>query len=186
MKSKIIAIIFILISSYSFACDCEWGGNFIYASKSSELIIKGKVIEKLYNFEDKKIINESSEAELEHYLIQKNQEFIISIKVEIIELIKGKEKKKTIEIFGSDGSDCRAATHDFKKDDIYIFSLFKTIKSEYNQPNENDYYIDGCSENILQFVPEHNEVYGVIKGKLSSGKNRKYSYEKLKSKISKP
>ena len=63
--------------------------------------------------------------------------------------------------------------------------MFKTRKSKYNQPNENEknYHIDGCSENTLEFLIETNEVYGVIKGKSSRRKNRKYSYEKLKRKI---
>jgi hypothetical protein len=185
MRNRILTTLFLLITSFSFACDCEWGGNFIYSSKFSELIIKGKVIEKLYNFEDHKVISESNKAEFEDYIFKKNQEFYKSIKVEIIELIRGKEKRRIIEIFGTNGSDCRSGIDDFKKGGIYIFSMFKTVKSEYNQPNENEtnYHIDGCSENTLEFIPETNEVFGVIKGKSSCRKNRKYSYEKLKRKI---
>ena len=185
MRNRILTTLFLLITSFSFACDCEWSGNFIYSSKFTELIVKGKVVEKLYNFEDKKVINESNISEFEEYIFKKNQDFYKSIKVEIIEIIKGEEKRKIIEIFGTDGSDCRAGIDDFEKDRIYIFSMFKTRKSEYNQPNENEknYHINGCSENTLEFLIKTNEVYGIIKGKSSRRKNRKYSYEKLKRKI---
>lgn len=185
MKRKNLLIFCLLLSKISFACDCEYGGNFIHASTFSELIIKGKVIDKLYNFEDGKIISKSNEKEFEEYLFKKDQEFFESIKIEIIELIKGEEKRKVVYIYGTDGVDCRAGVSGFLKGKTYIISLSKTIKSNYNLPNEteNDFHIDGCSENILEYLPETNEVYGQIEGKSPERKNKKYSYQKLKRKI---
>ncbi len=185
VKNRLLTILLILISSFSFASDCDWGGNFIKSSKYSKLIVKGKVIEKYYHFEDKKIINQSNESEFKEYIFKKEQDFFQSIKIEIVEIIKGKEKRKIIEIFGSNGNDLKSGVSRFEKGKFYIFSLHKTIPSEYNLPYEekDDFHIDGCSENYLEYFPESNQVYGYIKGKSNRKKKRKYSYKKLKKKI---
>jgi hypothetical protein len=185
MKNRFITILFILISSYSFSSDCYWGGNFIKSAKYSKLTIKGKVIDLYYHFEDKKIINQSNESEFEEYVFKKEQNFFQSIKIEIVEIIKGKERRKIVEIFGSNGNDFKTGVSNFEKGKFYIFSLHKTISSEYKLPNEgkDDFHIDGCSENYLEYFPESNQVYGYIKGKSNRKKKRKYSYEKLKRKI---
>jgi hypothetical protein len=182
MKKQILTIILLLISSLTFACSCKWGGNFIKSSKYSEVIIKAKVIEMLWHFENGKTL--SSEESFGDYLIKTDKEYYQSIKVEVIELIKGKEERKTFEIYGSDGVDCRESIHLFEIDKIYIFGIYKTQKTEYSQPNEdeNDYAIGGCSEKWLEYLPETNEVKGYIKGK-NRRKKRKYSYEKLLKKI---
>ena len=182
MKKQILTIILLLISSLTFSCSCKWGGNFIKSSKYSEVIIKAKVVELLWHFEDGKTL--SSEENFGDYLIKTNKEYHRSIKVEVIELIKGKEKRKTFEIYGSDGVDCRESIYIFEIDKIYIFGIYKTKKTEYSQPNEdeNDYAIDGCSEKWLEYLPETNEVKGYIKGR-NRRKKRKYSYEKLIKKI---
>ncbi|KAB1153968.1 hypothetical protein F7018_15910 [Tenacibaculum aiptasiae] len=182
---KIFVSLLILFSSFSYASDCNWGGNFIKASKYSELIVKVRVLDKYYHFEDNKTINQKDKAEFEDYLFEKNQNFYESITVEIIEVIKGREKRKIVEVFGSNGNDFKLSVSGFKKGKYYIFSLHKTVESSYNLPNEgkDDYHIDGCSENYLEYFPESNEVYGFIKGRSDRKKKRKYSYKKLKKKI---
>ena len=178
MKKGILTIILLLISTLTFACSCKWGGNFISTSKYSEVIIKAKVIEMLWHFEDGETL--SSEESYGDYLIKTGKEHYQSIRVEVIELIRGKEQRKTFEIYGSDGVDCRESIHLFEIDKIYIFGIYKTEKTEYSQPNEdeNDYAIGGCSENWLEYLSETNELKGYIKGK-NRRKKRKYSYEKL-------
>ena len=101
MKKQFLTIILSLIWSLTFACDCKWGGNFIKSSKYSKVIIKAKIIEKLWHFEDGKTI--SSEKNFRDYLINTDKEYHQSIKVEVIELIKGKEQRKIFEIHGSNG-----------------------------------------------------------------------------------
>ncbi|RBW54136.1 hypothetical protein DS884_18210 [Tenacibaculum sp. E3R01] len=182
MKKQILTIILLLISSLTFACSCKWGGNFIKSSKYSEVIIKAKVVEMLWHFEDGKTL--SSDDNFGDYLIKTDKRYYQSIKVEVIELIKGKEVRKIFEIYGSDGVDCRESIHLFVIDKIYVFGIYKTQKNEYSQPNEDekDYAIGGCSEKWLEYLPETNEVKGYIKGK-NRRKKRKYCYEKLKEKI---
>jgi hypothetical protein len=182
MKKQFLTIILLLVSTLTFACSCKWEGNFIKSSKYSEVIIKAKVIEILWHFKDGKTF--SNDERFGDYLSNTNQEYYQSIKVEVIELIKGKEERKNFEIYGSDGSDCRGSIHLFKINKIYIFGIYKSQKTEYSQPNEdeNDYAIGGCSEKWLDYFPETNKVKGYIKGK-NSRKMRKYSYEKLLKKI---
>ena len=182
MKKQIFTIILVLVSTLTFACSCKWGGNFIKSAKHSELIVKAKVIKTFWHFENGKTSN--NETDFEKYVMNTNQEFYQSIQVEIIELIKGKEKRKVFEIYGSNGVDCRDSVHQFKIGKIYIFGIFKSQKTEYSQPNEDekDYAIWGCSEKWLEFLPKTNQVKGFIKGK-NRRKKRIYSYEKLLKKI---
>lgn len=167
------------------ACSCEYGGNFIYSSYLSPIVIKGKVINMFYHFADGKKINSQNKEEFENYLIINNQEFYESIQIEIIELIKGIENRRIVEIYGSDGADCRAGVHDFKIGNTFIFSLNYTTDSFSDLPNEkdNDFILRGCYETWLEFKPDTNEVRGLIKGKSYRRRNRNYSYDKLIEKI---
>ncbi|PHQ28047.1 hypothetical protein [Leeuwenhoekiella nanhaiensis] len=182
MGKQILTIILFSISSLTFACSCKWGGNFIKSSKDSEVIIKAKVVDVLWHFDSGKTFN--NEESFGDYLIKTNEEHYKSTRVEVIELIKGKEERRIFEIYGSDGVDCRESIHLFEIDRIYIFGIYKSRKTEYSQPNEdeNDYAIGGCSEKWLEFLPETNKVKGYIKGQKRK-KKRKYDYEKLVKKI---
>ena len=175
------------ISSKTIACSCKWGGNFIRVAKNSELVIKGKIIEHIYHTEDgKKFKNHEDFVKAQ---IDKDFDYFYgtgeSIRVEIIEILKGKEERKIIEIFDTDGADCRASVRDFKNGNIYIFSTYKPHRKGQKLPNEsdNDYAIGGCYESTLKYSTETNQVNGMIRGKSNRRKNIKYCYEKLKRKI---
>ena len=184
MKEKLLILFTLLIANQTLASSCKWSGNFIKSSKKSETIIKAKIVGMLYHFENGKTIDSNNQSKLSDYLLDKNQGFYQSIKIEVIELIKGKEQRKHFEIYGSNGNDFRESINIFKLGKTYIFSIFKSRKTEYSQPNEdeNDYAIMGCSENWLECLPRTNEVRGYIKGK-NRRKKRTYSYSKLLTKI---
>jgi hypothetical protein len=183
---KTTIIIFFLITNLAFACSCDYDGNFIYSSLFSPVIIKGKVVKRFYNFTDEKKINSTNKKEFKDYLILTNQQFIESIQVEIIELIKGVENRKIIEIYGGDGVDCRAGVYEFTIGNIFIFLLNYTTYSYSDMPNENnnDFILRDCSETYIEFIPETNKVRGLIKGKSFRKRIRDYSYNKLIEKIS--
>lgn len=163
----LLTLLFFTITTSIFACDCNWGGNFIASTKKTPLIVKAKVTERLYHFEDGKIISSNNENEWTDYLFKEDQEYYQSIKVEVIQKLKGIEERKVFEIYGSNGYDCREFIHHFEIDKTYIFALYPSVNSEYNQLNEdeNDYSIWGCSENWLLYIPETDEVKGYIFGK---------------------
>ena len=185
MKKLHITYLTLLFTTLTFACSCDYGGNFINSSYFSPIVIKGKVVKMFYHFVDGKRINSKNQKEFTSYLIKDNQDYFESIQVEIIELIKGIENRRTIEIYGSDGADCRAGVNDFEIGKIFIFSLNYTTDSFSEIPNEkdNDFILRGCSETWLEFIPKSNEVHGQIKGKSHRRKSRNYSYDKLIQKI---
>jgi hypothetical protein len=157
--------VFLLLTSATYPCSCEWGGNFIVSTKNSPLVVKVKVIETLYHFEDGKTISDKNERE--EYVLLKEQEYYLSIKVEVIQKLKGFEERKTFEIYGSNGFDCRESVGQFEPGKTYIFALHPSSNSEYNAPNEDedDYWIWGCSEHWLTYDLESDEVTGYIFGK---------------------
>ena len=187
MKKTSVILIILLISIKVNACSCEWSGNFLRIANNSELVIKGKIIEHIYHTENGKRFTNYDE----YFTETLNNEFDPyygtgeSIKVEILEIIRGKEERKIIEIFDTDGADCRASISDFKTGKIYVFATYKPERTGTKLPNEtiNDYAIGSCYESSLEYFPETNQVFGMIKGKSYKRKNRKYSYEKLKRKI---
>ena len=189
MKKSLLILLVFLISFKATACSCKWGGNFLRIAIYSELIIKGKVIEHVYHTEDgKRYKNQEEFAQA-----QLNNDFDEyygtgeSIRVEIIELIKGTEKRKIIEIFDSDGADCRMDVGGFESGKTYIFGIYKPKRTGVKLPNEteNDYAIMGCYESTLEYNSQTNQVYGLIKGKTYRRKKINYSYEKLIRKITK-
>jgi hypothetical protein len=186
---KVLLLIILTISIKAIACSCDWSGNFIKVAPISELIIKGKVLEHIYHTADgKRYLNHKkfTEAQIEnefdpHYGIGE------SIKIQIIEIIKGEENRKFIEIFDTDGADCRVSVQEFKSGKTYIFSTNKPRRTGLKLPNEteNDYAIESCYESSLEYCPEKDEVFGMIKGKSYKRKSIKYSYQKLKKKLKK-
>ena len=185
MKNLSITYMTLLISTMTFACSCEYGGNFINSSYLSPIVIKGKVVDMFYHFVDGKRVNSKNQEEFKDYLIKEDQVYFESIRVEVIELIKGTENRKIIEIYGGDGADCRAGVYDFEIGETFIFSLNYTTDSFSDLPNEkdNDFILRVCSETWIEFIPKNNEVRGQIKGKSFRRKTRKYSYDKLIRKI---
>ena len=187
MKKTSIILILLLISMKVTACSCDWSGNFLKTVTNSELVIKGKIIEHNYHtangkrFKDfDKYFEETQKNEFDtHYGTGE------SIRVEILEIIKGKEKRKIIEIFDTDGADCRATIREFETGKTYIFATYKPRRKGMKLPNEteNDYAIGSCYESTLEYLPQENKVFGMIEGKSYNQKKQKYSYEKLKSKI---
>jgi len=176
-----------VISFSSFACSCDWGGNFLNAGAFGELIIKGRVVERTFHLANGEEYNDSPTAyksKIENNL----DEFYgmgESITIEIIEIIKGTEGRKTIRIFDSDGADCRENTSIFQVGSTYIFSVYKPKREAPKLPNEtdDDYAIGGCSENWLEFNSETNEVTGLIKGNSIRKRAKTWKYDKLLNEI---
>ncbi|PKV50282.1 hypothetical protein ATE84_2337 [Aquimarina sp. MAR_2010_214] len=187
MKKKHIAILIIVLNqSLSFACSCDWGGNFIKASIYSDVIVKAKVIQFNFHLPNGKVY--TNQEELNKYL-KTNPDFKpvnigAAMLVELIETIKGIEQRKTFEIYGMSGLDCRQSLHIFEIGKVYILSIDRSKKTKYTPPNEDeeDYMIGGCSEHSLEFIEEKNKVRGYIKRHYSR-RLINYNYKKLLKKI---
>ncbi|GAL73318.1 hypothetical protein [Jejuia pallidilutea] len=180
MRQTFSILIILLTFQMSFACSCGKYRTFISASKDSELIIKAKVLK--HNYYNRKRQSVSKEK------INETEFFGHSILVEVLEIIKGQESRKTFEIYGGSewkyASDCKMKIDGMKIDKTYIFSLYKSIESKHSQPNENkdDYSLYACQESYIEYNDQTESVKGVLKGK-NLDKKRIMPYEKLKDKI---
>lgn len=186
-QSLVIRISFILtLLSASFsasACSCDWGGNFIKAAKNGQLVIKGKVIKRTYHLENGARyddINQAIQAQIDGNP-DKDYEMSESITIEIVEIIRGQETNKTIDIFNTDGADCRESTEHFDLGETYIFSTHRISQSGPGLPNETnaDYAIYGCAENWLKFITDTNKVRGKIRGVSLRKKVTSLKYKRL-------
>jgi len=187
MKKGFILLLLVLAPKITQACSCKYGGNFLYVAKQSETIVKARVVEHIYHTENGQRFKTRDE-QIQAKIYGDLDEFYgtgESMRIEILYLIRGSEKRKFIEIFSSDGSDCRATTTDFKVGQTYVMSIYQPRRTGVKLPNEtlSDYAIGACSENWIQFLPETNEVFGIIKGKSQRRKIRKYSFDKLIDKL---
>src|SRR5690606_21393644 len=144
--------LFFIHTIVSSACSCEWGGNFIKSAKSTNgLVFKGKVIGSFYHFEDNTVVISNDQEGLMKKLIDENLDFRQFIEVEIEDIIKGNTNKKTIRIYGSDGSDCLSGIHYFDLYSTYIFLVYN-VSFELNQNIlTNHYGLSDCSESFLKY-----------------------------------
>jgi hypothetical protein len=159
--------LFILISTPSFACDCDWGENFMNASLYAELITKIEVVDIHYNFKNGNILSSKNSDETSKKQLLDINNYDKSLKVKVVQIIRGVEASVFVEIYGNNGYDCRESVHrNFKIGDIFIVNLQKVKIRDNFQLNEDneDYAIDGCSENWVKFNAETDEVFGYIKG----------------------
>ncbi|WP_196887520.1 hypothetical protein [Aureivirga sp. CE67] len=187
MKEKIILFIFILISNITFACSCDWGGNFIKVAKKSDLVLLVKVINTNFHTSNDKTFSNIDEV-TEEILKPNNSkiEYWNSVDLEIISILKGKENRKIIRMFGSDGGAfCRGGIRHLKINHMYVISpsLSKNSLGKFSNEKDTDYFSWGCAEYIIEYNNESKKVYGLIKGKSVRRKNIYYDFQKLKRKI---
>lgn len=183
MRKLTLLVAVLIFTLDSEACSCNWGGNFIHSSSLGELVIKGKVIARTYHLENGERYTELDKA-IQSKINNKLDEFYgmgESITIEVLELIRGTESRRTIEVFDSDGGDCRVSTKLFELGKTYIIATYKPNRQAPKLPNEtlNDYAIGGCSENWIEYLPDSDSVKGMIKGKSIRKRTRSMSYAKL-------
>ena len=110
-----------------FACDCGYHGSFLKMSKRTPLVALVKVT-KYLTFKD--IYNSKTP---------------MSMEVEIIDIYKGKELRKTITVWGDIGNLCRPYLSNFKEGQFYVIA-FDNGNYSGGHPNEkdSDYSIFNC------------------------------------------
>jgi hypothetical protein len=123
MKSLLV-VLGILLSFKSLACSCEYGGSFLKMSPHTPLVSLVKV-SKFLSFRN---IN--------------GQKTPISMEVEIIDTFRGKEKRKSITVWGDTGNLCRPYLTIFKEDEYYVIAFTKAGNTGYEK--DTDYTISIC------------------------------------------
>jgi len=116
----------------AFACSCMWAGPFSKVAPGKELIVLGEV--------------------MDHY---KN-----SMEVQIIEVVKGTEERKTIRIWGDTGALCRPYVSGFRVGTRWLLAVFplpeKTAETRppwqgfASPPGRREYAISVCGDFWLE------------------------------------
>jgi hypothetical protein len=144
MRKTFILLIVLLIFSLvknNYACSCEWFGPFLQVAKGADLVALVKI------------------KSFSSY----SRDIPMSMDIEIIELIKGEDTRKTVKVWGDTGILCRPYLTIFQSDSIWVLSLFNSIgEGQFRHPDEKegDYNISGCGEYWL--TVKNDTVIGLI------------------------
>lgn len=154
--SLLLTIICLTIGQFSFACDCDVKDGFVKAASQSEFVALVKVTK---------------------YLTLKNiygEQKPISMEVEVVEIYKGKERKKRFTVWGGDVEKCRPMLSKFKEGGYYVIAFNHALdgsKDKDAHPGEktSDYAISICGEYWLTadvqkgtgtgWINEENDVF---------------------------
>lgn len=142
----ILAIFLMTMGPVTFACDCDSQGKFLKVAPKTEFVAMVKVT-KYLTF--KEIYDRQTP---------------MSMEVEIIDVYKGTETRKTITVWGDNGNLCRPYLSIFKTDNYYVIAFEQDSKenlSEYVISNCGDYWLNADYENKIATGPvseKQNEI----------------------------
>ena len=138
----ILTIIFLAITSLTFACDCVSQGHFLTVAPKSKLVALVKV---------------------NSYLTFKNiydKPTPMSMEVEIVKVYFGQETRKTVTVWGDNGNLCRPYLSIFKTDNYYVIAFEQDSKG-----NPLDYAISNCGDYWLTADNEKKIATGAVSEK---------------------
>ena len=137
------------VSQEAFACDCESQGEFLTVAPKSKLVALVKVT-KYLTFKD-----------------IYDKPMPMSMQVEIIEIYKGKESRKTIIVWGDDGNLCRPYLNRFEVGKYYVMAFDNAgIPYRKTEP-ETDYAISVCGDFWLTADVKKKVAAGAVSKKMN-------------------
>jgi len=158
-----LLILAMTFSMQSFPCDCGYNGPFLHVAKQTKLVV---VI---------RVKNYFHPGELSH--------MPMAMRVEVLEVLKGKEERKSIIVWGDNGWLCRPYVSQFKKDSVYVLALNEENgKWEEEQENRKDYFVRSCGAFWLTADIVKRKVLGDINSTDKSSQSM--TIEKLRSELS--
>ena len=140
--TAILTLIFLTLTSLTFACDCESQGHFLTVAPKSKLVALVKV---------------------NSYLTFKNiydKQTPMSMEVEIVKVYHGQETRKTVTVWGDNGKQCRPYLNIFKTDNYYVIAFDQDSKE-----NPSDYAISNCGDYWLTTDNERKIATGQVSEK---------------------
>jgi hypothetical protein len=162
---KKIFTILMLISLNSmhqaFACDCVSKGEFLTVASKSKLVALVKVAE---------------------YLTYRNiydEKMPMSMLVEIIEVYKGREIRKTVTVWGDDGGLCRPYLNRFKLGNYYIIAFDEAGIAGTKAEKKTDYAISICGDYWLDADTKSKKAKGMVTKNINA-----ISFQDLRKKLS--
>jgi hypothetical protein len=145
-RISILALFFLLtFSEKLIACDCDSIAPFLTVAPRTDMVALVKV-KSFLSYQD-----------MFGAIIP------MSMEVEIIEVYKGKETRKTIIVWGSNGSQCRPYLSRFKLDQYYVIA-FNKGDARFGQAGETaeDYNISVCGDFWLSVNFELELAWGAV------------------------
>lgn len=157
MKRLCLLIVFttLIFTTEIFACQCARNPPFLTAIKNESTKVIAKVKIRRY---------------LTYFDHPHGNTYVTSMEVEIEELYQGKEERKKITIWGTEGSNCLEYLSEFEINKSFVVAIFERGNSEYNLSNCGQYWLA---------VEE-----GFVKGRITEEKGS-MSVDELKSEIHK-
>lgn len=129
----------------AYPCDCNYMGSFIKVTSYTSLTALVKV---------KKYLSSRDIY---------NIKTPMSMEVEIIEVYRGVEVRKTVIVWGDNGALCRPYLSQFKEGKQYVMSFFTgTYGGSHAEEKASDYAIANCGAYWLPVDVEHSTVTGDI------------------------
>ena len=143
------------------ACSCAWSGPFLSVASSADVIVYGTVL---------RYGNESRGVKL-------------SMDVQVREVLKGQESRKTIRVWGDNGAQCRPYVSSFPVGTEWIWAM-QHLPPDTKGPHgesPNDYTIWVCGGNWLQV--QGNQVSGHVSSKMVTDPEQQVSFNELRQQI---
>ncbi|MBC7447817.1 MAG: hypothetical protein H7330_07130 [Hymenobacteraceae bacterium] len=130
--SLIGAALLFVATHAAFACDCDYGGEFLKVARASEFVALVKMTRYL------------------RFDSTFRRPMPLSMEVEVIDVYKGKETRKTVTVWGNNGMLCRPYLSNFDTGKHYFIAFDKADDGSkgYVHKNERptDYTISVCGE----------------------------------------
>jgi hypothetical protein len=115
------------------ACECIYGGPFVKMAEKTGFVALIKV-SKYLTFKD---------------LAGVGEKIPMSMEVEIIDIYKGRESRKTITVWGDIGNLCRPYLSAFKENEYYVIAFQPGGLRGHPDEKQTDYTISSCGANWL-------------------------------------
>src|SRR5688572_6066371 len=128
MKKKIVLSILLLLLigvNHSYACMCFWRGGLLKMAQTDSLTIQAKV-NKYLSYSTDKVMNRT---------------FPTSMEVEVVRILKGKEERKLITVWGDEGWACRPYLTAFSIGSEWVLSLKRWEDGEYEISICGEHYV---------------------------------------------
>lgn len=141
---KICLLTVLIILAFSqeiFACECAVNPPFLTVSQGEN--VKTIALVKIRKY-------------LTYVDYPQSDVYVTSMEVEIIEVYQGKEERKRITIWGTEGANCLEYLIEFEINKTYVVALFER-GSEYNLSNCGEYWLSVENEIATGRIAENQE-----------------------------
>jgi hypothetical protein len=161
----LLTVLFLALVQITFACECDSQGEFLTVAPKAPLVALVKV-KKYLTF------REIYDAKTP-----------MSMEVEIIEVYKGTETRKTITVWGDNGILCRPYLSQFVAGKYYVIAFYKGSDGSkghvHKDEKTTDYVISICGDYWLQADIKTQIATGAV-----AEKQTQISFAELKEKLS--